>query len=409
MFPGKKHMTERQQNAPEQKNKEARSNQGFIVLSENGFGGQKYRLVKRYLKTAGEIEKFWEATQDDGVFITRLNRQNSKGSLSTVTARKGRQKARSAVFLPSNKQDFEQYLKARKPIKDKVSPTDFTTIQMPPTEYALSMLMKKITVEKIALTPAERMKQLLTETSFFPLQNPDLVWKAIDECIASNRPLKIGCFVCLNIPLENVNGRPRDQVKATFENTRLTEPRIQKRTVELLNLLDRTGLLYQIYFLIADTDAYDIYGGWLADNPETVESKTELFTAQATQNLTRLSPNISVARWSTIQTTSESEYRENFSLAYENAAALAGKDVLDLSISRRQKYFAQKGFPETTPERIARWDDAARRNIALYAAQGPIIKRTFDCLIIADPNPIKLGKNQSLLCPDLPIWYPYPG
>ena len=158
-------------------------------------------------------------------------------------------------------------------------------------------------------------------------------------------------------------------------------------------------------FLIADTDPYEIYQEWLREDPG---EKIVQFTSQLPPKLSRPFPQVKFRRWSEIQEKYQVEYQGNFQRVYESAEKLVGPEYVERSVYRRVKYFGQKGLPESSETTLVS-QVTARRNIALYAAQGPILEDEYDCLVIADPDPLRLGKIQSLLSPNLLIWYPYPG
>lgn len=398
-------MKEKQQYITKQENKETASNQEFYALSESGFGGQKYRLVKRYLKRARAVEMSRQIGQEDGAFITQITYQTDLGSLCQTTARKGSTKFKFASFRPTDKGNFNQYLSSRDPIEGKVSLSDLSPIVVSPVEYAIFRLTQKINAETANLSLPERIRRLLDSTSFFPTQNPDEAVRRLEKRLAAGEPFRIGCFACLNMKCYKYNDQPVYFVGQ--EENRLETPRISKRTLEIIRLLNQAELSFTWDFLLADTDAKDIYGDWLGE--QNLADEIEKYRLRLTKGFVGISPNLSVILWSSIQAPYQREYQQNFGLVTKNCDELLGSEYVEASSNRRLQYFFKQVGLSNSGEIIEICQKTARKNIALYAAQGPIINKTYDLLVIAEPNPTKYGRMQSLLSPSLPIWYPYPG
>ncbi len=375
----------------------------YYVVSETGFGGKLFRTINRYTRKGIEISSLpRETINSEGSIVTTKGKTSPKGDLIKATARPKTSpsypKTRVAFFRPENPDDFTANVDTSK-LPTTINPVDF--IQ--------SLLLRRVAETSTEYSALENLNRTIIATSLFPPQNAERFLKRANDRLREGRVIKIGCFVCMNIVLANVNGEPRDQTKESIDNTRLNVPKIANRLKQITTLLEATNLPIELTLIIADTDARDIYGPWLADSPTQVKAKISKFSSNIARLGQQISPLINTRRWSDIETPYKGSYSQDFEYAYSNAETLAGKDILELSIQRRKKYYATKGFTNVTSQLLARWEDAARKNVALYAAQGPIIDREFDCLTIMDLDPLKLGRNQSLLCPDLSIWYPFPG
>ncbi|MEK7524748.1 MAG: hypothetical protein AAB548_00030 [Patescibacteria group bacterium] len=397
-------MTEKLFYRPETKETEPKQ-QNYFVLSENGFGGQKYRLAKRYLRAAGKTETSWSTAKENDCFITVVTISSAGGKLDKIIARIGNTKIRLATFQPSDEASFNRYLQAKNPAKGKLSINDLQTITASPKKYAVSLVEQKTEKKlEVSLSPTERMRQAIAEMSFFPVQNPETISQRLESAVAGGRPFRIGCFVCLNMKCYPYDNKPVYFVGQ--EENRLETPRLTKRTIEIVERLEKTGVNFSLEFLLADTDVMDVYGEWLGQ--QNLPLEIDKYKARLEKNLTTAPESASIKLWSAVQAPYANQYQKNFQLALETVRQLVGQGYVSASTTRRLQYFDNLGLPYS--EKIAEiCETTARRNIALYAAQGPILNDTYDLLMIADPNPTRLGKIQSLLCPDLPIWYPYPG
>lgn len=398
-------MSEKEQYLIRQENKEMASSQEFYVLSENGFGGPKYRLVKRYLKRAKTAEVSRQIGQENGAFITQITCQTDLGSLCQTSARKESTKFKFASFQPADKDNFNQYLSSRNSVMGRISLADLSPIGASKVDYAMKQLTKKIRSEKQPLSPIERFKRLLEKTSFFPIQNLEEAIRRLEKRLAIGEPFRIGCFACLNMKCYKYNNQPVYFVGQ--EENRLETPRIAKRTLEIVKLLNTAGISFTWDFLLADTDAQDIYGDWLGK--QDLSAEIERYRSRLEKKLTGVSSKVSLIPWSSVQEPYQGEYQQNFRLVTENCNELLGPEYIKTSVNRRLQYFSEQVGLPSSDEITKICQKTARKNIALYAAQGPVLDKTYDLLVIAEPNPTKYGRMQSLLSPSLPIWYPFPG
>lgn len=254
------------------------------------------------------------------------------------------------------------------------------------------------------LPPDERFIKTMARQSLFPSQN----WEGIISLVAKKRggqlPFTFGCFACLPIRCLTKDGLPVYEVGDA--ETRLEIPKITTRTADLLRLLGKTNFPFLWKIFVADTDVDEIYGDWLANQDQKAQIAT--FKRRLQTTFEGCGRPTEVILWSEIQENWRESYKEDFKNTANNLSELVDLKDLDDSVRRRLEYFEKKGIKENSQtKRIAL--TTAIRNVALYAAQGPVLEKEIDCLIIADPNPERLGKRQSLLSPNLPIWYPYPG
>ncbi len=242
--------------------------------------------------------------------------------------------------------------------------------------------------------------KILEEESVFPMQNPQKISEKITFALLERRQIRFGCFVCLPIDLEVVEGLPKYFVGEW--KTRLERSKNTKRFQQIVERFKESNFPFSLNFAIADTDIYDIYGEWLRNFDQTREIRN--FRNRIVPLLTT-SNEVTVTEWSDLQAAFESSYYADFCNTCANIEKYVDSEYLSRSIEKRKTYFESKGL-QMNPEALEISKQTAIRNVALYAAQGPIIKNVFDCLIIADPDPLRMGKIQSLLAPDLGIWYP---
>ncbi|OGD70721.1 hypothetical protein A3A84_02490 [Candidatus Collierbacteria bacterium RIFCSPLOWO2_01_FULL_50_23] len=398
-------MTERQNCRPEVKKNEARPNSRYLILSENGFGGKKYRLAKKYLKSSGNTTESWAIKRDGNCFVTQVTISGEAGRLDKITTRIGSKKVKIAIFQPANESDFAYYLEKRNPVKDKLLFTSLTITEVSPATYAVGTLREKLKTETEVSTPTKKMRQLLKETSYLPVQNLETILARLEDSITRNRPLRIGCFVCLNMKCLQSGDKPVYFVGQ--EKNRLETPKVSKRTREILSKLENSGLNFAWDFLLADTDPLDIYDEWLGQ--QELVKEIGRYKSRLEKSIASLSPNTSIKSWSDVQAMFQKKYQTDFQRAFETCDQLVGTEYIASSARRRLAYFTDRVGLPYSDEITKICETTAKRNIALYAAQGPILYDSYDLLVISDPDPSRLGKIQSLLCPKLPIWYPFPG
>lgn len=397
-------MTERQQYVTKQESKELAPSREFYALSEKGFGGRKYRMIKRYLKRAQTVAVSREIGQENGAFITQITCQTELGSLCQTSVRKGSTKFKFASFQPADEENFNQYLSSRNSV-GRISLANLSPIGVSPLDYAMKQLIEKVRSENQTLSPTEKVKRLLDSTSFFPAQNPQEAIRRLEKRLATGEPFRIGCFACLNMKCYKYNNQPVYFVGQ--EENRLETPRIARRTLEIVKLLNTTGISFTWDFLLADTDAQDVYGDWLGK--QNLTDEIEKYRLRLAKSFAGVSPNLSVILWSSIQSPYLRQYQQDFKSVVEGCDTLLGSEYIEASINRRLQYFSEQVGLPSSDEITKICQKTARKNIALYAAQGPILDKTYDLLVIAEPNPTKYGRMQRLLSPSLPIWYPFPG
>ncbi|KKU58411.1 MAG: hypothetical protein UX80_C0003G0066 [Candidatus Amesbacteria bacterium GW2011_GWA2_47_11b] len=357
----------------------------YYIVSKTGFGGPGFRLAEKLVRKGKDLVKNPRIPSrgPQGEIITTKKRTSSQGELWRVSARPN--------LSPSSPKARVALLSLTEPIEPSRlwSPTDYS-----PVEFALIVLNRLISEKEIKLSPAEKLFLILQSESRFPMQNPDVLKQRISQRYQEGNSLRIGLFVCLNMKCQAIENRPVNYVGQ--EQNRLETPRIKRRTQELTARLADSGLPFQWDFILADTDPEEIYGDWLSgDQSQAIDLYESRLRTQV--------------RWSSLKSKYQEEYSSNFDLALANCEQLVGPDYIQASVQRRQNFFTDKvGLPITAENRLV-CELTARRNIASYAAQGPIINREYDCLIIADQDPLRFGVIQSLFAPELPIWYPYPG
>lgn len=242
--------------------------------------------------------------------------------------------------------------------------------------------------ERAALSPEEKFFTTIQDLSIFPIQNPEIIRENIERAILEVRPFKIRCFGCLSITSDNIGGIPQIRVVPNGY-IRILDPEVKRRTSEIIRELNKTSVNFQIEMILADTDPVEIYQN----------TSDQEFEIQATlDRIKKEIPKVNVVRWSEIEQTYPT--RNNNIVIDEN-------DIYE-SMQRRIDYYRQKGFT-ITPEIVTYAEECGRRLIKSYAKQGLTMSKKYDCLAIADPNPQKYGRWQSLLDPDLPICYLYSG
>lgn len=244
--------------------------------------------------------------------------------------------------------------------------------------------------------------QILKEESRFPMQNPEVVSQTIRDALQESRPVSFCCFVCLPIDLEIENGMPKYFVGDW--KTRLERSKNIKRFQEIVKRLKDNNLPFSLNFTVADTDIYDVWGTWLRNFDQTPAIRN--FKSRITPLLS-FSEEVVVSEWSDLEAPYELVYDQTFNTVLAETQQFIDPEYLTKSVEKRKVFFDNQGIA-ANPETLEICNQSARRNIALYAAQGPIIKNLYDCLIIADPDPLRMGKIQSILAPELGIWYPIP-
>jgi len=379
--------------------------QNYFILSQNGFGGKKYRLTKRYLKSRRDTAASWSTYRIDNCYITKVVISGMAGNLDKIIVRIGDKKVRLATFQPSDETDFNSFLITRNEAKDNITLASLETTSLSPVEYAISLITEIISQETRIKTPAEKANQLINELSFFPTQNSQVITERLENSAAAGRVFRIGCFACLNMKCFPYQDRPVYFVGQ--EENRLETPKISRRTIEVLKRLEETGLKFTWDFLLADTDPLDIYGEWLGQ--QELAKEIGRYKSRLEKTIASLSPYSSIKPWSNVQDMFSEKYQTDFQRAFETCDQLVGTEYIASSARRRLAYFTDKVGLPYSDEINKICETTAKRNIALYAAQGPILYDSYDLLVIADPDPQRLGKIQSLLCPKLPIWYPFPG
>lgn len=378
------------------------SNENILyIISETGFGGKAFRGINRFMREIPTDPKSTiliptESKKRDNLKISIRGKKSSKGKLVKIFVRPKENpsspKLKLSLFQPANPTAFDQYAQSQK--------LEFAKTPLSPSDYAISRMLTAIAKADRSFDAVGNFKEKLFRYSNYPPQNLDKIPERIISARLENRPFEFACFVCLNSSIVNIGGEARDRFSSSIENSRILVPRIYQRIEEFILALQLSGVDFRLNFLIADTDANDIYGKYLADSKDIVEKQIQEYIENITPKLKRLPGKIQIIRWSTIQPSSDPQYISDFQKVYANVASLVGQEVIDRSVNRRKKYFAQKGFLNETLELSERWIDAAKRNVALYGAQGRELIRKFGMLIIIDPDPLILAKNQSILVKD---------
>jgi hypothetical protein len=243
--------------------------------------------------------------------------------------------------------------------------------------------------ERISSLPEDKFFNTILDLARFPTQNLNILKSRITEVVKTKKPFRFGCFACLSITSDNINGRPQVRVVPEGE-IRILEPKIRQRTTKIIESLDIAGVPFSFEFILADIDPKRIYKS---------NTNFELEIEETLDRINKLIPQgTTVIRWSEIETRN---------CINSGSIEIDEKDV-EKSVQRRLIYYRQKGFT-ITPELIDYARDCSRRLIESYTEQGPILDEEYDAVAIADADPLKFAKYQSLLCPGLPIWFPYSG
>ena len=165
-------------------------------------------------------------------------------------------------------------------------------------------------------------------------------------------------------------------------------------------------------YLIADTDPCDLFDDW-ADPNQDRAAEIERFQRIMQSKLSE-SPSVEVKLWSDIQRNFESLYKYNFEGVLKGTIKIPNIETIlreryDYYKRFYTDYFEERKMKVTEEEIDTLATIPPKRNIALYAGQGPICEDAFDCIAIADRDPLRCGKNQSVLTPNMGIIYPFPG
>ena len=375
----------------------------YYVISETGFGGRLFRMAERYIEKGGEVKKTASNSRSaDNAYLSLTTRESPSGKLYTVSARSSK-RVNVALLQPSDDADFVNFAESRTPKNGKINPAEIPITASDPVEFTLSILAR-IIAEQETETPLALFSKVIERESVFPTQNlPEIIRRA-QMRQQQNQQFKFACFACLDFKCVVQNNRPFYYLGQ--EENRLETPRLYRKTQTLTSALSQTGIAYNLDILLADNDPFDIYSEWLTNSDQ--KSAISHYAARLRQKLGNISPSVGLKLWSEVQSPYQAQYYQDFNAAYTSLDLLVGEDYIQSSIRRRLAYFDKLGI-KTDAEIIRICDLTAKRNVSLYAAQGPILNKEYDALIISDPDPTRLGKIQSLLCPDLPIWYPYSG
>ncbi len=257
----------------------------------------------------------------------------------------------------------------------------------------------------------QEVKDIILNESKYPPQNPDGMLERVDLAVAEERDVRIGCFVCL--PNE---WQVRDNKLAYSINTgpnvlsRLEGGPFVDRTLELLSELDASCIPFKWDFIIADTDLEDVYADLLVKDTDP-RPMVEAFQQRIAASLGSIMPEATgTPLWSSIQTPYQTQYRKDYEKILGSRELKTQIDeTIGIRLDHYRRFFAKKGVRVSDAMLAPLCRDVARKIRALYGAQGPIINQEYDLLVIGDRDPRFLGQNQSVLAPDLPIWYPYSG
>ena len=370
----------------------------YYIVSQDGFGGPLFRMAERYINKGGETKISVNNYQtDDNTRLSLVIKESPSGKFYRISARSSK-RVEVGIVQPLNDSDFTSFVDSRNPRSGKVNPTEIPTIS-DPIEFTLSVLARLICEEEMT-SPISSFSKIIDRESIFPPQNPEEIFRRFRLRQDSNSEFRFACFVCLDTKCQASKGMPVYYLGQ--DEKRLTIPRFTRRTQEILSSLENSQIPFSIDVLIADTDIYELYQEWLADPDQSTDILK--YQQKLTEFFARVSPRCNVRLWSEIQSKYSTSYQKDFKEACDK---LDEYQVM-LSSARRIEFFQKKGIPiNEETKNICRL--TAARNFAIYAAQGPIINSEYDCLIMADPDPLRLGEKQSLLCPKLPIWYPYSG
>ncbi len=253
-------------------------------------------------------------------------------------------------------------------------------------------------------TSISELQQLLVTESQFQGQNLEAVCTKAETL---DRPLKFGCFVCLPGQWTLVEGEPKYEITQNTL-TRLETEDFQFRTLELVTALEETKVPFSWDFLIADNDALEVFQPFLK-SPQTLEEDIQRFNDRIAE-LAQLSESINVLLWSTVQKPYLDQYLKDKQRVSKSPLIAADlKNRFEGRLEFYRKYFQKIGEVPNKKLLEPLCLDVPQKNMELYAGQGPIIKKEYDCLVIGDRDPQRLGGYHSLLVPDLSIWYPYSG
>ena len=370
----------------------------YLIVSTDGFVGQLFRASQKYIEKGQKVP---QTPQERGligsVSVIKTTIKSSTGKLYGVIARDSVKKERVEVALiqPTNTEDYYQFISSRN--------LNISTTELPPIKFALATLLQALTLENQEQSPVDKFKEIMLRESLFPFQNEQEAFNRLEQRSREGLPFKMGCFACLNTKCSNRGGLPVFYLGQN-EN-RLTSPKLMRRTQQLVSQLDRTSVPYSIDILVADTDIYDVNGDWLDKRDQSMDIYN--YQQMLLPKFSRVSPRFDCKLWSDVQASYEDQYRRDFGNVYNQYKGSNDDEVL-INIEKRLRSLIDQGVPDSRQLRdICRI--TTERNFALYAAQGPIIDAEYDCLIMADPEPLRLGTKQSLLVPDLSIWYPYTG
>ena len=374
----------------------------YYVLSETGFGGPKFRMGERYIQKGGNVNVGQSNYQDgNDIYVNLTTRESRTGKLLTVSAR-STEKVNVALIQPADEEDFINFLETRSSQSGKVNPAEIPFVDIDPVTYCLSILAKIVAAES-GESSLSAFQQIIVRESVFPAQNLDKIIAKAQTCLTENRSFKFACFVCLNTKCIARAGKPVFYLGQ--DEKRLTTPKLMRRTQKLISLLEATSIPFSIDILIADTDIYDVNGDWLATPDQT--PNIEAYQQKLSLIFSGISPKLKCKLWSAVQAPYGPQYKSDFNAVYSQFIGSTEEQVV-VNILKRKSSLVSQGVPDSEElQDICRI--TAERNFALYAAQGPIINSEYDCLIMADPEPLRLGAKQSLLAPNLPIWYPYSG
>jgi hypothetical protein len=255
--------------------------------------------------------------------------------------------------------------------------------------------------EVIAAPKNLGLNELLKTESLYLGQN-------LESVTPPDQSLRFGCFVCLPGEWSLEEAKPVYQLNIERQS-RVEGEDFQFRTLELITLLEELGLNFSWNFLIADTDLEDIFGSFVkkcSDNEEIIKE----FIERISSTFSGLSHSITIERWSNIQRSYQSQYEKDKERTEK--LTIIREDIekrFDGRLTYYREYFARLGLVPNKKLLEPLCTQVPSDNIKLYSAQGPIIKDRYDCLVILDRDPTRLGRYHSLLTPDLPIWYPYNG
>lgn len=253
------------------------------------------------------------------------------------------------------------------------------------------------TAEKARMSPEEKFLDTILNLSRYPIQNINLFIEKLIEARKEDKPFSFGCFACLNISSVEEKGLPSIRVNPKAE-TRMMLPKIESITRNFIYQLQKICIPFTFEVSLADDDPEIVYGS----TDQQLEIDQAFNYLRLTQQ--KISNLVSVSKWSDIRNT----YPTPKYLCNEKVVPLVDPVLLQESIDRRIKYYRENGI-SVSPNTIKIATETALKNVVNYANQGPIVNKRWDCLLIADSDPVRLAKYQSLLCPELVIAFIYPG